>query len=147
MKISMKPVVKEFSLSGDPSGDSKVIIRQVTAGDNRKLGELNAEATQIWDPVTKKLTGVKQRWNAENVKRERIWTTLVQADLEDEEKPGASLFPSKQGPNGLERAFSREVFNSTYDALPDELWEEIYAFVIDVNPQWSNIAEGDDEGE
>ena len=147
MKVSMKPVTKEFALSGDSSGDSKVIIKQVTAGDERKLAAMNEDTTQVWDPHSKKLTGIKQKWNPENLKRERIWVTMISADIEDEEKPGACLFPSKQGQNGLERAFSREQFNTYYDALPSPLWEEIYGYVVDVNPHWSTLDEGDDEGE
>lgn len=134
MKISMKSVVQQFKLSGDPSGESGVTIRQVRTDDAIHLGDLFAEQTYTWDDENN--PSILRKWNPEKLKRARVYRTMVQVDIEDEDETGESVPVFKTGKNGVSSAMTESAFNIAWGKLPQGLADEIYEYVLIVNPMW-----------
>ncbi len=138
MKISMKPVTQTFKLSADPEGLTTITIKQATNGDNIRRNQLMESQSWSDDPITgeRKLT---IRWNPARRARLESFLTLAGADLEDEDT-GKPLFRFKDGKNGPELAMTEQEFNYVWDHLPQAIVDEIYEFVLQVNPQWDPLS-------
>lgn len=142
MKLKIKPITQQFNLEYDVEGQSTVTIRQVKAGDLVRLGDLFAEQTQIWDDEDLGAIQLKRKWNAEELKQERAYCSLVGLDLTVEET-GEPWFKFKEGRNGPELAMTRAEFIERWGLLDAELANEIYGYVVKVNPVFDPNASGE----
>lgn len=129
--LSIKPITKNYVLDYD--GISTVEIKQATTGAVRRLAELFADQTQVFDSRNPNLSQVRRNWNYETLKMERVYATLCGSDLKWEDE--TPVFRFKESKNGSEIADKSE-FMATWDRLPPELAEEIYRCVIDLNIIW-----------
>lgn len=140
LALSMKPIVGTFVLDlADPTGDTTVVVRQVTVGDQIELENLFADQTQVWNGTQDRAVRISRRWNFEELKRHRVWRTLLACNIVTEEGKDWFEFSIKAGepvPGPKNRFFS------AWDALPPEVAEEIYTYVLEMNPQWGG-AEGE----
>lgn len=142
MKLKIKPIVKQFTLDFDVEAKSTVTIRQIKTGDLVQLGDLFSEQTQVWDDEDFGQVQLKRKWNAEELKQERAYRTLVGLDLTVEES-GESWFRFKEGKNGPELDMSRAAFIERWGLLDPALANEIYKFVVEVNPVFDPSASGE----
>ena len=142
MKLKIKPIVKQFKLDYDVEGNSTVTIRQIKAGDLVQLGDLFADQTQVWDDDDFGTVKLQRKWNAEELKQERAYRTLVGLDLTVEET-GEDWFTFKDGRNGPELNMSRAAFIERWGLLDPELANEIYQHVVEMNPVFDPNASGE----
>lgn len=142
MKVKIKPITKQFPLKGDETGLSTVTIRQIKTADLVQLGDLFSEQTQVWDDAELGKMQLKNKWNPQALKQERAYRTLVAADISSEET-GESLFKFKQTKNGPELDMSRKDFIEAWGSLDAELTDEIYDYVVEVNPVFNPNASGE----
>ena len=142
MKISMKPETQQFKLGFDPSGEATITIRQARTGDVIKLGDLFSNQTRTWDEDAKDMVKLTQKWNPDELKRERAFLTVVGLDLED--NSGKPIFKFKEDKAfGASLDMSRSAFIKVWNILPSELTEEIHTWILQVNPQWGEGGESD----
>lgn len=140
--ITMKPAIKEIQLLElDESGETTVTIRQATAGDMRKLGDLFSDQTQIWDDPEGNTVKIQKKWNLEELKRMRAYVTMVGCNIINEDT-GGEWFTFRTGPNGAAPG-NQSLFFSAWDALPPEVAQEIYEAVLVVNTQWDPAYQGE----
>ena len=137
------PVEKTFKLlQADPDGDTTVRIRQATRSAQEQRMDLSAEATRIWNDDAFGEVQVKQRISMAELHRLEVWCTLVDCNILDEgstEKSEKPLFVFKNNRQGQQYlAMTQAEFARAWGKLPDEIAEEIYSKVIDLNPQWGS---------
>lgn len=141
--ISLKPLTKKYTLDFD--GVSGVEIKQTTTGAIRRLAELFSDQTQIFDAARPTVSQIQRKWNFEDLKRERVFATLVGSDLtleaEDDEK-AEPVFNFRKGKNGQELASVSE-FKEAWESLPPTLTKEIYECVVDFNEIWNPDKSGE----
>lgn len=145
LKIASLPQIKDFKLlKSDPTGETVVTLRQATAGDEIRIGNLFSEQTQIWDDEEVGRVQLKRKWNFQERKRFIAYLTLVGCNIEVEDERGeaAPLFRFKDGSKpGL--AMSQADFFKAWDNLPQEVADEIYECILEMNPQW-DFSRGED---
>lgn len=138
MKLNTKPIQTRFIVTSDPDGEMWVEIRQATFNDSHQVRELSAR-TSFLD--TKDGIELKTEVNQADLMFRMIFLTLVGIggiyDAEDEHVEIEFLKFREQ--NGrISVAHSEQEFRRIFGQLPDEIVEEIYQFVLDMNPQWDN---------
>lgn len=142
MKLKIKPIVKTFKLDYDVDGQATVTCRQIKTGDLVRLGDLFSEQTQVWNDDDYGQVQLKRKWNAEELKQERAYCSLVGLDLTVEET-GEPWFKFKEGRNGPELDMSRTAFIERWGELDPDLATEIYRHVVEVNPVFDPNASGE----
>lgn len=141
-KISLKPIVKTFTLIWDEDGEATVTIRQARTGDLIHMDDLFKEQTQIWEDGDFGKIQLRKEFNPQEVKRERAYLTLVGCDITDEDDN--PIFRFRQTSNGSELAMNRTEFFRQWGVLPSELTEEIHRYIQIMNPIWDpNAREGE----
>ena len=131
------PIVKEFALDqSDPTGETKVTIRQGTQLQHDVMSDLFAESTYTYNDRERGKVEQKVRYSVAEVRRLSIRMTMVGCNVE--RAAGVPLFKFKAGPQGLpELDMTEKEFNDAYGALnPPELTDEIYEKVLEQNPRW-----------
>lgn len=149
MIIKLKPPIKDYKLKSDPGKKAAIVVRQARTGENIRIGELFSKINRVWND--KELGVVRQEWdfNALEQIRFQAYLTLVGAsDLNftvDDEAEGKQepLFKFKNGKYGPELDMTQDEFNERWGLLPSEISEEIYEFVLDMNPQWDTRKQGE----
>jgi len=142
MKLSTRPVVKKFKLSFDPTGETTMTAKQARTADVIAIANLFAETTRSYDDEYVGRIEYKQKWNHEEFKRECALRTLIELDLEDAETE-QPLFRFKEGSYGPVLAMSGSEFAQAWGILPPELVDEIFANILEVNPQWGPVLKGE----
>lgn len=142
MKLKIKPITQQFKLDYDVEGNSTVTIRQIKTGDLVQLGDLFSEQTQVWNDDDFGQVQLKRKWNAEELKQERAFRTLVGLDLTVDET-GDSWFKFRDGKNGPELDMSRAAFIERWGLLDPALANEIYKCVVLVNPVFDPSTSGE----
>ena len=142
MKLKIKPIIKTFKLEYDVEGQATVTVRQIKTGDLVRLGDLFSEQTQVWDDEDYGTVQLKRKWNAEELKQERAYCSLVGLDLTIEETD-EPWFRFKEGKNGPELDMSRAAFIERWGLLDPELATEIYSYVVKMNPVFDPNATGE----
>lgn len=130
LKIESKPITKEFRLKADPSGETFVIIRQATVGDNQRRYNLLANVTFVM--MSEENGGdreIKQRINFFEQMRLDAFLTLGDCNIMSSEDEG--LFKFHKG-----KVRDQREFEAAWDSLPPAWAEEIHKYVLSVNPDW-----------
>lgn len=141
LKIASYPTTKDFKLlKSDPSGETFVTVRQATAGDEIRISNLFAEQTQIWDDAEVGRVQLKRKWNFDERKRFIAYLTMVGCNIETEE--GEPLFRFTGGPNPRLNMSQADFFKA-WDMLPQNVADEIYDCILQLNPQW-DFSRGED---
>lgn len=147
--LSMKPTVKTFRLTRlDPSGETTVTIRQATAGDVKRVGDLFSEQTQIFDDGDGTSIKIQKKFNYAELNRYRAYLTLADCNIQREVETSDGKIVTEDWfkfveRNGVRRIQSEGDFYQAWDALPQEVVEEIVDYVLDVNPMWDPNAQGE----
>lgn len=140
MKVAILPITEAFPIRMDTDGKATVTFRQARTGDNIALANLFNEQSRVFGNDDR--IELKQRWNYEEVKRMRVYLTLVgAAEMEDEN--GQPIFRFTDGKNGPRLAMSEVEFNKVWALLPEELTDELHTYCLIVNPQWNPALAGE----
>jgi hypothetical protein len=133
LKIKLTPTTKEYEVwyGGEKA---TVTIKQATQADFIRVQELYSDTAQVLNDDG--VVEFRIRLNAEEIKRQEVACTLVDADIEDES--GAKLFRSELGPSGLYLKMTPSEFNAAWGKLPPALAADIHDCVSDMNPDWTN---------
>lgn len=135
MAVAMKPVSRRFELQSDPG--STINVRQVRTGDLVHLGNLFSDQTHEWEEQEVGRVRMTRKWNFEELKRERVYVTLVGCDIVSEET-NEPIFKFREGKRGPELDMTPAQFYAVWGALPVEITDEIYNYVLVVNPVFGN---------
>ena len=142
--VSRKPIVKDFVLEADETGETKIVIRQATQGDVIRRADLFSRATQVVSLTDGEGDTMRyeQQFNVHKQRRMEIYLTLTGAvGFEDEN--GKALFRIKEVKGETRLNMSEQEFYKAIDLLPPEVFLEIHKHVLDVNPIWDNNAQGE----
>lgn len=143
MRVKMIPTVQTFQLeSVDPyEGEyGKVSVRQATEAETIEESNLFAEKTHRFRESGQ--YEVASRWNPHELIRHRAYRLLTDCNLADED--GKILFEFVKDNRGIGRyKNSKEDFNKVWGLLDPVIVDEIYSFILQVNPQWQIVAETD----
>jgi hypothetical protein len=138
MRLSKKAVEKTFEIElPEYSEPLSVTIRQARVGDDIRRRELVSEASLV---IKDNIFGqeIKQKINTGEIRRFDVYLTLVDSNLQDEDEKGGItpwfVFHNR-------RLVDQSLFEKAYNALPPDVADAIYEKVLEVNPQWSNVAE------
>lgn len=137
-KLNIRPVTKSFVLTtaGDDQDPAKIVVRQATSGDVRRLEEIDptSSITELFtNPNNGQKMEVQRRWIQSEKVAYRVFFTLAGCNLlnDEDDKP---LFTF----NDDGRLKDEAAFMAMWDALPFEVGSEIYKFVLEMNPQWDD---------
>ena len=118
-------------LKADPSGDTYVVVKQATTGEDAAISALWAKTAWEFDDALKGKVKQYNDVSRAQIMGEQVRLTLLECNITDHsgKKP---LFP-KIDPDA-ER--SHQAFYGAWEKLPSAWSEEIYEAVLGVNPQW-----------
>ena len=117
-------------LRADPGGETYVVVKQATTGEDATLSALWAKTALEWDDAQQGKVKQYSEVSRAQVMAESVRLTLLESNIVDhKEKP---LFPP------IDPAARRdpERFHAAWAKLPVAWAEEIYEAVLEVNPQW-----------
>jgi len=138
MILSKTPITRTFFLKADPEGKASVTIRQANNGDEMDIAKLGER--QRWSRNVDGTNDLVVQFNYEETKRLQVKLVLTDtAEILDDE--GKSAFTFRMGKNGNEIA-NTDQFNATWARMDVVVADEIYEYVLDVNPNWDTAAEG-----
>jgi len=146
MALQLKtPEQREFTLDEcDPTGDTKITIRQATTREHTLRAEMWATASRIMRDGMGSEVELKQRISFPEIVRREVFLTLVACNIlaphVDESTPPEPLFKFAQD-SATGRpylAMSEDKFALAWGKLPVEIALEIHAKVIELNPTWGN---------
>lgn len=138
MALKVLPTTKQFNLSltdkqlgVSPEAPTLVTIRQASQGAHEmRMAQLSdiEKVFSVDDPALG--TQVRQRISFVGIRKIEIFTTLVDCNILDEnDKP---LFSFRNG-----SLTDMASFEKSWAKLPVVAASEIYRYVIEMNPQWS----------
>lgn len=140
-RISRKPITKEFKITADPEGKATVIIRQARNIDTERRGELFA--TTVAEIEGRATTALRQHWNIHEQRRIEAGlvvlaiTGVEMADGPELDAKSASLFKTKDTPDGVRLDMSLGDFYEAWGQLEDDYVREIHGYIMVMNPQWN----------
>jgi len=134
------PEERKFRLEKfDPEGDSYVVIRKAVQRQHAALVNTTAPTTTVYTDEfgirRERITTVGK----EEIKRRAVYLTLVDSNLAD--RDGAPLFRFTENTAGQQYLDMEELeFDSVaWGTLPPECADEIYEYVLAVNPLWKKL--------
>lgn len=140
----LAPVYQEFTLDKsdekynvDGEG-SKVTIKQAAQREHEQRQDLFSTLERKFKELTPDEISIVSRFSMEELKRQEVWLTLVEANITDEN--GKSLFPSRKVKGGYSvLAMKRQEFNDSWGKLPPDVATEIHEKVLEVNLMWAGV--------
>lgn len=138
MPIKIKsPLEKQYHLEksdkelGNEDGATMVTIRQATQGDFELVNDLNSEFQREYDGTR---IIAKQRISFDDIRRLQVFLTMIDCNILDEnEKDPLFRFDSK-----TKKVQSRAEFERSWYKLPPVIADEIYEYVLEMNPLWDD---------
>lgn len=146
MRVKSLPKVETFKLQSDPEGLATVTIRQAREEENIRRQDLFSKVTRVFEESTE-LGPVRNRIEIEanelRIRRTECYLVIEEiTGILDEN--GNELFRSAGGPSGklVRNAMTIQEFDRAWSMLPEDTIEEIYAYVLTMNPTWDNEKKG-----
>ncbi len=140
MILSKTPILKTFGLRADEEGKATVTIRQANNGDEMEIAKLGERQRWVGND-NGETRDLEVKFNYEETKRlqvRRVLAGTTDIFAADGVTPAITF---RDGANGQEVAKADE-FNAVWAKLPSVVADEIYEYVLDVNPQWDNSKPG-----
>lgn len=138
MKQTTKSVEKTRMITSDPDGKLTVTIRQAAFGESRQRAELTA-GMRIVETGKDNTLAMEQDVNQNDIKAKSIYLTLSGiTGIEDEDGNVVEPIPFRKEGGKNVVAIGEAAFNRVISNWPDEVIDEIYDFVLEMNPQWDN---------
>lgn len=137
MKLVSKPVEVRRMIVSDEDGKLWVLIRQATFAESRELRELTA-GMRIVETKKDNTLAMEQDVNQNDIKAKSIFLTLSGiGGIEDDD--GNPIEPiAFRTSAGVSKVANESVFMTVLGKFSDEVVDEIYDVVLEVNPQWDN---------
>ena len=147
MALQLKtPEQREFPLDkADPTGETKITIKQATTREHTLRAEMWATASRIMRDGMGSEVELKQRISFPEIVRREVFLTLVACNIQAENGEPLFKFAQDSTTSRPYLAMSEDKFAVAWGLLPIEIALEIHSKVIEVNPTWGNAA--DDAGE
>jgi hypothetical protein len=139
MRISSKPIMETFALKTDPEGIAKVTIAQATFGSSRRIAETTSKQIHRWNDQAVGVMEMERNFNFRDEQALKIFETLTGTEGmvdDDTNQPWFNFTPV----DGVMRPADRDQFNIQLNKLPDLTIDEIYGYVLKMNPQWDPAA-------
>lgn len=141
MKVKSLPIKQTFDLTSDPEGIAKVTIRQAREDENIARQDMFSKITRVFDGEGVDGSSQKVRVEVESndLRLRRRECYLVLENVEGVFGSDAKeLFRSANSGNGelVRNAMTETEFSMSWNQLDEEAREEIYGYVMEVNPTW-----------
>ena len=150
MKITTFPLMKEFPLKCDESGEAYVKVRQAREGENAERDDMFSTITRVFE--VPEIDGVQVDGNVKletsqnptKTRRKEAYLTLASIrGITDE--AGNELFRHSGTVDGdmVRGAMSESEFNRVWNRLPPDAVSEIMGYVYELNPTWDPDRRGE----
>lgn len=142
MALKLKtPDEKEFPLLvADPTGDTRVRVRQATQREHELRADLWATASRVMRDGVGGEVELKQRISFPEIMRREVYLTLVECNITDEnDSPIFKFTKVETGRSVL--AMSEVSFADAWGKLPAKVAAEIHSKVLELNTAWGVAGE------
>jgi hypothetical protein len=126
---------KRYGCEGEPTS---ILVAKAAQGELSKRNDLFAEFKRTYEADGSIV--VSQRLSFDDIKLEEVYLTLRDCNIMQmgSEKP---LFQFEKG------RMTKPAFVTAWNKLPAGVPDEIHKYVLEMNPQWSEVGETSDAGE
>lgn len=110
IRVRSIPVMEEFVLKSDPTGETRIKIRQATFGEDALREQVFANMAYSWNDAERGTTRQEVKWTDSQLMQKEIFLTLCDANIEVEH-------PTKKNEDGTPKVEPLFHF-ATLDGVP-----------------------------